>query len=166
MSRKKLQMHTILDLLGEVYKYICALFLGGMVLTVFINTVLRYGFNYGLAISEEALRYLFVWLSYLGIVAVYKTKSHISVTFITDRLSKKASLYFSFFSNFLVLFAFYVLIRGGIIYMSFNINALGQMIKIPFAWIIFSVVFAGVSMTILTIIEMVAQIKAIMGREE
>ncbi|MCW4015122.1 MAG: TRAP transporter small permease, partial [Candidatus Bathyarchaeota archaeon] len=120
MSETKQQFNGVLDQFGKIYKYVCAMVLAGMVLTVFVNTVLRYGFNYGLALSEEALRYLFVWLSYLGIVAVYKSHSHISVTIITERLSKKASLYFSFFSNILVIYAFCVLIRGGIIYMQYN----------------------------------------------
>ncbi len=152
-------MNRVFTITGVVYKYICAAIMAAMVLTVFLNTVLRYGFNYGMAASEELLRYLFVWVCFLGIVSVYKTKSHIAVTIITERLSEKWNFYLKLLSDCLVLYAMYVMVHGGLIYMSFNMHSLGQMIKIPFAWIIFSVVFAGVCMGVMTIIEMFMCIK-------
>ncbi|WP_342718538.1 TRAP transporter small permease, partial [Propionivibrio dicarboxylicus] len=39
---------------------------GLMVLLVFGNVVLRYGFNYGIIFSEEVSRFLFVWMVFLG----------------------------------------------------------------------------------------------------
>ena len=44
----------------KLLNYIMALFLALMVVMVFGNVVLRYGFNSGIAISEELSRWLFV----------------------------------------------------------------------------------------------------------
>jgi hypothetical protein len=40
--------------------------LAAMVVLVFGNVVLRYGFNSGIAVSEELSRWLFVWLTFMG----------------------------------------------------------------------------------------------------
>ncbi len=152
-------MNRAAEIIGIAYKYLCAAILATMTLTVFVNTVLRYGFNYGMAASEEMLRYLFIWISFLGIVAVYKTNSHISVTVVVEKLSEKYAFYLKLISDCVIIYALYVMIHGGLIYMSFNMHSLGQMIKIPFAWIIFSVVFAGITMGCMTIIEIYQLLK-------
>jgi TRAP-type C4-dicarboxylate transport system permease small subunit len=47
--------------------------LGVMVVLVFGNVVLRYGFNSGLVFSEEASRFVFMWLTLLGaLLAMYE----------------------------------------------------------------------------------------------
>lgn len=46
--------------------------LGAMVVLVFGNVVLRYGFNSGIVFSEEMSRFVFMWLTLLGaLVAMY-----------------------------------------------------------------------------------------------
>ena len=45
-----------------------ALCLAVMVVLVFGNVVLRYGFNSGIAFSEEMSRWAFVWLIFVGAV--------------------------------------------------------------------------------------------------
>ncbi|MEO5883317.1 MAG: TRAP transporter small permease subunit, partial [Caldimonas sp.] len=42
--------------------------LATMVVLVFGNVVLRYGFNSGITASEELSRFLFVWLTFMGAV--------------------------------------------------------------------------------------------------
>ncbi len=37
-----------------------------MVVMVFGNVVLRYGFNSGITVSDEMSRYCFIWLTYIG----------------------------------------------------------------------------------------------------
>jgi TRAP-type C4-dicarboxylate transport system permease small subunit len=41
-----------------------------MVIMVFGNVVLRYGFNSGIDVSDEMSRYCFIWLTYLGALGV------------------------------------------------------------------------------------------------
>jgi TRAP-type C4-dicarboxylate transport system permease small subunit len=51
----------------------------GMVVMVFGNVVLRYGFNSGLTVSEELSRYFFVWLTFIGAVVTFRENSHLGV---------------------------------------------------------------------------------------
>jgi len=56
-----------------------ALILALMVVLVFGNVVLRYGFNSGIAVSEELSRYLFIWLTFMGAVIAVHERAHLGV---------------------------------------------------------------------------------------
>jgi TRAP-type C4-dicarboxylate transport system permease small subunit len=55
---------------------------------VFANVILRYFFNEGLTWAEEASRYLFIWLIFLGAIVAYQENVHLGV----DTLVKKLSI--------------------------------------------------------------------------
>ena len=63
--------------LGESLLALCLL---GMVIAVFGNVVLRYGFNSGLNASEELSRLLFVWMVFLGATLAYPAGQHMAFT--------------------------------------------------------------------------------------
>ena len=46
--------------------------MAGMVVLVFANVLLRYGFNSGITLSEELSRWLFVWMTFLGAVVALR----------------------------------------------------------------------------------------------
>ena len=48
-----------------------------MVVLVFGNVVLRYGFNSGITVSEELSRWLFVWLTFLGAIVALREHGHL-----------------------------------------------------------------------------------------
>ena len=59
-------MTRLIDRYCRLLDALIALFLAIMVVLVFGNVVLRYGFNSGITVSEEVSRWLFVWLTFLG----------------------------------------------------------------------------------------------------
>lgn len=59
--------------------------LAAMVVMVFGNVVLRYGFNSGITLSEELSRWLFVWMTFLGAVVAINERGHLG----TDSLIKR-----------------------------------------------------------------------------
>ncbi len=71
----------------KLLEYAMALFLALMVLMVFGNVVLRYGFNSGIAISEELSRWLFVWVTFMGAVVALKDKAHLGTDMLISRIS-------------------------------------------------------------------------------
>ena len=58
-----------------------------MAILVFINVVLRYGFNSNLGLTEELARYLFVWLTFLGAITAFAKNSHVRVDTFLRRMS-------------------------------------------------------------------------------
>ena len=69
-----------------------------MVVLVFGNVVLRYGFNSGIVISEELSRWLFIWLTFMGAVVALREHAHLGTDMLVSRLptaGKKACLLIS-----------------------------------------------------------------------
>ncbi len=57
-----------------------------MVIMVFGNVVMRYGFNSGLTLSEELSRWLFVWMTFLGAVVALNERAHLGTDSLIARL--------------------------------------------------------------------------------
>ena len=65
---------------------IIAIMLAIMVVLVFGNVVMRYGFNSGITLSEELSRWLFVWLTFLGAVIALNERGHLGTDTLVARL--------------------------------------------------------------------------------
>ena len=65
-----------------------ALCLLSMVIMVFGNVVLRYGFNSGITFSEEMSRFVFMWLTFIGAIVAMREGSHLGVDTLVSRLSR------------------------------------------------------------------------------
>jgi TRAP-type C4-dicarboxylate transport system permease small subunit len=161
-----MMMQRFMDKAAALYRIILGSVLGLMVIIVFVNVVLRKFFHSGIDFTEEGLRYLFVWMSYLGIVAAFKTDSHIRMTMVTDRLPERIRVALAFVMNFAILYALYFCLHGGMVYIDTNFGTYGELIKIPYWIIIFSVVFACICMAAMTVIEMFGQARRLLGRGE
>lgn len=59
-------MHKIIDGYFTLIRVLAVLCIITMVVLVFGNVVLRYGFNESILISEEISRWAFVWLTFLA----------------------------------------------------------------------------------------------------
>jgi TRAP-type transport system small permease protein len=67
-----------------------AVCLGVMATVVFLNVVLRYGFNTGIPAMEELSRLLFVWLVFIGATAAYPAGNHMAFTSLVQSVPKSA----------------------------------------------------------------------------
>ena len=93
-------------------KDVIALMLGVMVILVFGNVVLRYGFNSGITISEEASRYLFVWLTFIGAVVALYEREHLGVDSLVSVLPRRGKVLCAVLSDLLMLLATALLFYG------------------------------------------------------
>jgi len=85
-----------------------------MVLLVFGNVVLRYGFNSGIDVSEEMSRWLFVWLTFMGGIVALREHGHLGTEVLVGRLGpggKKACLVIGYA---LMLLICWMLFRGSL----------------------------------------------------
>ncbi|MBS1208653.1 MAG: Tripartite ATP-independent periplasmic transporter DctQ component, partial [Proteobacteria bacterium] len=73
-------------LLVKGLEWLLIAILGLMVILVFGNVVLRYGFNSGITFSEEVSRFLFVWMVFLGSVLMLRDNGHLGVHTFTSIL--------------------------------------------------------------------------------
>ena len=105
-------MAKLVDYYFRALKALIALCLLLMVVLVFGNVVLRYGFNMGITLSEELSRWLFVYLVFLGAVVAMREHAHLGMDGVVKRLppaGKKACLVLS---HLLMLWATWLLLQG------------------------------------------------------
>lgn len=112
------QLTTSVDwTLGKICKgleALIALFLGLMVVLVFGNVVLRYGFNSGITLSEEVSRWLFIWSTLLGAVVALREHGHLGVDMVVARLPAWGKKLCLVTSHLLMLFIVFLLFKGGV----------------------------------------------------
>ncbi|WHP79865.1 TRAP transporter small permease subunit [Edwardsiella anguillarum] len=82
---------------------------------VFINVVLRYGFESSLLSVDELSRYLFVWLTFLGAILAFMENRHVNVTFFIDKLSPPARRRLEIVTHLLMLALCVMLLWGGVL---------------------------------------------------
>lgn len=75
----------ILNAAERLLRWIMVLIIASMTVLVFLNVVLRYGFNSNLTMTEEIGRYLFVWLTFLGAISAFVRERHVRVDTILNR---------------------------------------------------------------------------------
>jgi len=80
-------MRQVIDLFFKFLEFLVVVCLVAMVVMVFGNVVLRYGFNSGISISDEMSRYCFIWLTYIGAMVAMRDKGHLGVDTLVRRLS-------------------------------------------------------------------------------
>lgn len=83
-----------------------------MVVMVFGNVVLRYGFNSSITISEELSRWLFVWMVLIGAALATAERQHLGTDFLITRLGRQGKRVALAISTILTLLILAILIRG------------------------------------------------------
>ena len=96
-------MHKAIDLFFKLLEFLVVASLVAMVVMVFGNVVLRYGFNSGILISEEMARYCFIWLTYIGAMIAMREREHLGVDTLVKRLPKAGKKFCLFLSEAMML---------------------------------------------------------------
>ena len=79
-------LQTLIDRLCRLLSFVMVAFLALMVVMVFGNVVLRYGFNSGITMSEELSRWMFVWMTFLGALIAIRQHAHLGTDTVVARL--------------------------------------------------------------------------------
>jgi TRAP-type C4-dicarboxylate transport system permease small subunit len=79
-------VRTFIDLTCRFFGLLMVACLALMVVMVFGNVVLRYGFNSGITVSEELSRWLFVWMTFIGAVVAVRQHAHLGTDALVSRL--------------------------------------------------------------------------------
>jgi TRAP-type C4-dicarboxylate transport system permease small subunit len=77
---------AVLNRYCRLLEGVIAVCLAAMVVLVFGNVVLRYGFNSGISVSEELSRWLFVWLTFMGGVVGLREHAHLGTDMLVGNL--------------------------------------------------------------------------------
>lgn len=134
-----------------------ALCLAAMVLCVFGNVVLRYGFNSGLNATEELSRLLFVWMVFLGATAAYPAGQHMAFTSLvgTLRHRPKAFAFATLVIRLLVLLACVLLGRGAWQQVVVGMNSNSVVLGYPVALLPLPALLCALAIGLMVLVEIV-----------
>ena len=105
-------LQTLIDRLCRFLTALMVVFLALMVVMVFGNVVLRYGFNSGITMSEELSRWLFVWMTFLGALIAVRSHAHLGTDSLVARLPVAGKKICLGLSHVLMLYLCWLMFRG------------------------------------------------------
>jgi len=133
-------MGKLNELLGKAEEWFCSLGFITATVLMFTNVVLRYVFKAGLPWSEELIRYLIIWATFIGIGLNARKNAHVSIDFFAAFLSKKGQ-------RNLIIFADIVSVVFCLLMLSFSMETVLKQIateqKSPALQVPFYIVYAG-----------------------
>ncbi len=117
--------------------------LAAMVVMVFGNVVLRYGFNSGITLSEELSRWLFVWMTFMGAVVAINERGHLGTDTLIARLPVTGQKLCFGLSLLLMLFICWLIFKGSLDQTKINWDATSAVMETSMGYFYASgVVFA------------------------
>jgi len=136
-------MKRLLDIYCRGLEIVIAVLLAIMVILVFGNVVMRYGFNSGITVSEEVSRWMFVWLTFLGAIIALKEHGHLGSDMLVSKLPAVGKKVCLVLGHLLMLFITWLMFSGSLQQARINLDVSAPATGAPVA-IIYSagVVFA------------------------
>ncbi|MBD8050560.1 TRAP transporter small permease [Limnohabitans radicicola] len=105
-------LNTLINGYCKWLSWLIAASLAVMVVLVFGNVIMRYGFNSGITVSEELSRWLFVWMTFLGAIVAMKEGAHLGSDTLVSRMPLAIKKVFFVAGHGLMLFVCWLLFRG------------------------------------------------------
>ncbi|CAH0342470.1 TRAP transporter small permease [Rhizobium sp. CECT 9324] len=96
-------MQKAIDLFYRFLEILLIVLLSAMAVMVFVNVILRYGFNSGLNVSDELSRYFFVWLTFIGAVVAFREHGHVGVETLVMMLGRPGRIVCMVLSNIIII---------------------------------------------------------------
>jgi TRAP-type transport system small permease protein len=150
--------------LGETLLALC---LAGMVIAVFGNVVLRYGFNSGINASEELSRLLFVWMVFLGATLAYPAGQHMAFTSLVGLVCGRPRSFAiaTLVIRLLVLLACVLLGRGAWQQVEVGMGSHSVVLNYPMALLPLPALLCSAAIGLMVLIEIVRRTPLDLGHE-
>jgi TRAP-type transport system small permease protein len=159
-------MQRMIDYLFRPLEVVIVVLLAAMVIMVFGNVVLRYGFNTGIVVSEEMSRYLFVWLTFIGAVVTFRENAHMGVETLVRQFPRNGRLICMVASNVIIFFCAAVFFWGTWKQAPINASMTAPVTGLPMIWVYGIGFFTGGAMAIIALIRIVRVLTGYVTDEE
>lgn len=144
-------MNRLVDSFFRLLEALVVLCMVAMVVMVFGNVVLRYGFNSGITVSDEMSRYCFIWLTYIGAMVAMREKGHLGVDTLVLRLSLGGKKLCFFLSEALMLLCNLLFLLGTWKMHELQVTNISPVVGISMIWVYGIGYVVGVVMSIMNI---------------
>ncbi len=122
-----------------------------MVVMVFGNVVLRYGFDSGLMVSEELSRFAFIWLVFVGAVVAMHEGAHLGVDSLVKTLPRGGKIACLAASELLILGCCAMFFWGTWRQHEVNATTIAQVTGMSMIWVFGMGYFTSVGIALVTL---------------
>ena len=147
-------MKKVVEAYFHLLKVIIVACLALMVILVFGNVVLRYGFNLGITVSEEVSRWLFVWMTFLGAIVAMREYGHLGVDTLVKRLPPVGKKLCLIVSQLLMLYATWLFLQGSWQQTQINLGVTAPASGLSVAWFYGVGIVFGVSAALILLYDL------------
>ncbi|TQI80871.1 TRAP-type C4-dicarboxylate transport system permease small subunit [Serratia fonticola] len=148
-------MQKILKWIWRFIDIFMAAILACMIVLVFTNVALRYGFSSGLRPSVELSRLGLVWIVMLGAAVVLRRGEHLAVAEFTEKLMPKCVPVLRRLSYVVILVSVSMLVIGSYQQMMSTWQDISQLTGLPTALFALAGVVSGLLMVLIALVRIV-----------
>jgi TRAP-type C4-dicarboxylate transport system permease small subunit len=130
---------------------LAALFMGGLLATLFLQVFTRYVLNDPLSWTEEVARYLYVYIVFLGASAAISDRTHVGIDYFAKALPIRLQWLVSVAVNLLILIALALLLYWGWRAALRQWNMPLVVLDIPYTWVYIVIPITAVLMSLRTL---------------
>ena len=123
------------NLLDRILTYTVGGLFFGMALLVMIQVILRYAFNSSIPASHEALRYAFIYTTFLGAAVLLGSNDHIAIHLATRKLPLLAQRVVASIGNLLVVALHVYLLIVSLEWIRVTGGNISEELKIPLRYV-------------------------------
>ena len=128
-------VQKFIDGFCKALNVVMAICLAVMVVLVFGNVVMRYGFNSGITLSEELSRWLFVWMTFMGAIVALKEHGHLGTDMLVGKLGSAGKKFCLALSYVAMLFICWLLFQGAYQQTVINLGSTSAVMEVSLAWV-------------------------------
>ncbi|MGM8211912.1 TRAP transporter small permease [Virgibacillus sp. W0430] len=109
----------------------------GVTLLLFVNIILRYFFSAGITWAEELIRYVIIWITFLGSAICFRRGIHVGIDLLMDYLPKSGKKIVQLLIYFISILFMLLLIKYGFELVAFSMNTsqVSPALQVPMYWV-------------------------------
>jgi TRAP-type C4-dicarboxylate transport system permease small subunit len=159
-------MKKFSDLFFRLVEFLLVVMLSAMVIMVFGNVVLRYGFNDSIISSEELSRFLFIWITFLGAIVTLRENAHLGVDTVVRKLGLRGKKTAAIVSNLMMIGCCALMFYGTFKQHGINASTRSAVTEIPMIWVYGVGYVASIAMTLILLGKLLRLVRGDVTEEE
>ena len=153
--------HKLIRAMDRILEVISMILLACIIVAAVLQVFTRKVLGNSMVGTEEFARYCFIWMSCLGASLCLSNGSHASVNVLKDRLKGRMIHIHGIFSNLIVLFLCYVMIRYGFALLGNVARQSSPTMGLPMNYVYGALPVASVCMALSAIVKLIDEILAL-----
>jgi TRAP-type C4-dicarboxylate transport system permease small subunit len=119
----------------KLLELLLVMLMAAMVVMVFGNVVLRYGFNSGITVSEELSRWAFVWMTFLGAIIAIKENGHLGTDMLISKLGPTGKKICLGIAESLMVYCCWLMLSGSLTQTKINAGVEAPVSGLSMGWL-------------------------------